>query len=164
MLGIRIWQIMFGLALGAAVMQTLRIEGFLWFPGLDDTLAAERASHQQTKLNYTLAQRDAQAAEDRRVAEVQLLQEKHNATTQLRFDGRLDALAGSLERLRQARATAVRSPGGQPVPGVPPAAGGVAATPPEDGLSDDERYECSVSATQLDELITWVTATAAGGE
>lgn len=125
---------------------------------------ANVASHRTTKRNYAQAMADARRNEALRLARVKAEQERINDDRKAAANARLDALRARYDSLRtQARTGVAGSAGGQPVPSLPAPAFGADAATGADGLSAAgltlaERYECSVSATQLDELITWVEA------
>lgn len=130
--------------------------------GMTALRADEVRSHQQTKDNYRAAQLDAARKDAFRLIRVKAEQERANHDREAAANASLDALRHKYERmLSQARTGAAGAAGGQPMPGLPTPAFGADAAAAEDGLSLAERYECSVSATQLDELISWVGAQAA---
>lgn len=119
----------------------------------------EADNHRQTKANFIAATAEALRLETARLARVKAEQERINHDREESANARLAALRDQRDRLlSQARARAASAAGGQPVPGLPIPAFGADAAASEDGLSLAERYECSVSAVQLDELISWVDA------
>lgn len=115
------------------------------------------ANHRTTKRSYAQAMADALRNEKLRLARVKAEQERINLDRKTSADARLAALRVQRDRLlSQARTGVARAAGGQPVPALPLPAFGADPTATTDELSLAERYECSVSATQLDELISWV--------
>lgn len=126
---------------------------------LADLNAQNVAAHRQSKQNFRNAMAEAQRLEQARLARVRAEQERINQHAQENSDHRLAALRARYDSLRaQGRASVAGAAGAEPMPGLPTPAFGADAAPGPDGLSLSERYECSVSATQLDELITWVDA------
>jgi hypothetical protein len=128
---------------------------------------AEIRAHRETKDVYRAAQAEAALQQTFRNARVKAQQERISADAEASANRRLDDLRRRYDGLlAQARAGAAGAAGGQHLPGLSGAAGGAdeAARPhglPEAGLTLAERYQCSVSATQLDELISWIELQAA---
>lgn len=121
----------------------------------------EADNHRQTKANFIAATAEALRLEKARLARVKAEQERINHDRETSANARLAALRDQRDRLlSQARTGAASAAGGQPVPGLPLPAFGADAATSENGLSLTERYECSVTAVQLDELISWVDAQA----
>lgn len=119
----------------------------------------EADNHRKTKVAFSQAMADALRNEKLRLARVKAAQERINHDREVRANERLAALRARYDSLRGQSGKAVGSQGdGQPMPGLPVPAFGADEAAGADGLSLAERYECSVSATQLDELITWVEA------
>lgn len=117
------------------------------------------ANHRKTKAAFSQAMADALRNEKLRLARVKAAQERINHDREVRANERLAALRTRYDSLRGQVGKAVGSQGGgQPMPGLPEPAFGADAAADTNGLSLAERYACSVSATQLDELITWVEA------
>lgn len=158
----------------AAVLALCALSGVLLWQRNDareDTHAAlqlaqaEIDAHRATKDGYRVAQSLAGIADLVRVARVADQQKRINADVSQNYVRRLADLRQRYGRLRaQARAGAGSAAGGVAVPGPGIAAGGTADAPGADGFSGAlalaERLECSAYATQLDELITAVTALA----
>lgn len=133
---------------------------------------AERRAHQETKDTYRAAQAEAALQQTFRNARVKAQQERITTDAKAAADHRLADLRQRYERmLAQSRAGAAGAAGSEPVPGVSAAAGGADETANANGLPAPdvasgeltlaERYQCSVAATQLDELISWVERQAA---
>lgn len=128
---------------------------------------AEIATHQQTKDVYRAAQAEAALQQTFRNARVKARQERISADAEASANRRLDDLRRRYDGLlAQARTGAAGAAGGQHVPGLSTAASGPAEATGADGLPAAEltlaeRYQCSVSATQLDELISWIERQAA---
>lgn len=119
----------------------------------------EADNHRKTKANFRQAMADAQRREVFRLARVRAEYERNNERAQERFNDRLALLRSRYDSLRRQRGKVVGSASGaEPVPGLPNPAFSADAATGEDGLSLAERYQCSVSALQLDELILWVEA------
>lgn len=119
------------------------------------------ANHRTTKRSYAQAMADALRNERLRLARVKAEQERINDRAKETANARLAALRARYDSLRGQTGKAVGSASGaEPVPGLPTPAFGADAAPGEDGFSLSERYECSVNAVQLDELISWVEAQA----
>lgn len=119
----------------------------------------EAENHRTTKRTYAQAMAAARQNEVLRLARVRAEQERINNRAQEDFDRRFAALRARYDGLRRQSRKAAGSQGGaEPVPGLPVPAFGADAEASSDGLSLEERYECSVTAIQLDELITWVEA------
>lgn len=125
----------------------------------------EQAAHRQTELNVRRAADAARAADQANADRVRREQAAINQETtndlEARFaDARARASDLRSDRVRrQAGAAASHSGGGRatPVPGVPPAAGGVGQAARQDRLSDSDALTATEQAIQLDELIKWVT-------
>lgn len=114
-------------------------------------------AHRQTKDNFRTAMADAYRREVFRLARVRAEQQRINADAQVSFNRRLDALRARYDGLRsQGGTSATGSPAGVSVPSLSPATGGSDEATGADGLL--AAYQCSVYATQLDELISWVAA------
>lgn len=119
--------------------------------------ASNVESHRATKRFYRAAMEQAQRLEQARLARVAAEQERINDRAQEDYDRRLAALRARYDSLRaQGRASAAGAAGGEQVPALPYPAFGPDAAAGTDGLSLAERYECSATAIQLDELISWV--------
>ncbi|OZA34368.1 MAG: hypothetical protein B7X92_10315, partial [Novosphingobium sp. 17-62-9] len=124
----------------------------------------EADNHRTTKRNYAQAMADARRNEALRLARVKAEQERINVRAQETANARLAGLRADYDRLRNQARTGVGSArGNQPVPDLPTPAFDPDAAARANGLSATElslaeRYQCSVSATQLDELISWVEA------
>lgn len=115
------------------------------------------ANHRTTKRNYAQAMADAIRNEKLRLARVKAEYERINDERKTAVDARLAALRARYDSLRGQAGKAAGSQGStEPMPSLPSPTFGTDAAPGADGLSLSERYECSVSATQLDELISWV--------
>jgi len=126
---------------------------------LADLNAQNVAAHRQTKQNFRNAMAEAQRLEQARLARVRAEQERINERAQESYDRRVADLRTRYERLRaQGRAGVASAAGAEPMPALPEPAFGTDAEAGADGLSLSERYECSVTALQLDELISWVDA------
>lgn len=126
---------------------------------LTDLNAQNVAAHRQTKQHYRNAAAEAQRLEALRLSRVKADQERINDRAQESYDRRVADLRSRYERLRaQGRASVASAAGAEPVPALPEPAFGADAAADPDGLSLAERYECSATALQLDELITWVDA------
>lgn len=124
---------------------------------LADLNAQNVAAHRQTKQNFRDAIAEAQRLEQARLARVRAEQERINDRAQESYDRRLADLRARYERLRAEGRTGVASAAGtEPMPALPYPAFGTDEEAGTDGLSLTERYECSVTAVQLDELISWV--------
>lgn len=121
--------------------------------------ASNVESHRATKRFYRAAMEQAQRLEQARLARVAAEQERINERAQESYDRRLTDLRTRYDRLRaQGRAGAASAAGAEPMPSLPYPAFGADAAAGADGLPLAERYECSATALQLDELITWVDA------
>lgn len=119
----------------------------------------EADNHRKTKAYFAQAVADALRNEKLRLARVRAEQERINASAEKDYSSRLAALRARYDQLRRKGGKAAGSQGGtEPVPGLPTPAFGADAAAGEDGLSLAERYACSASAIQLDELISWVEA------
>lgn len=116
-------------------------------------------AHRQTKDNFRNAMADAQRREVFRLARVKAEQERINTDARISFDRRVAALRARYDGLRgESGAGVAGSPIGVAVPSVPGSPSGTDEATGADGFSLAERYEASIYATQLDELITWVAA------
>jgi hypothetical protein len=76
-----------------AVAQTVKLNGFLWFDGVQDKLETAttnlnecREGRKQDRATYEQAQRDAKAKNDADVARIQAEQEKVNAEAKSRYN------------------------------------------------------------------------------
>jgi hypothetical protein len=154
-----------GVAIGAAGLQTARIDGVPFIGGgLKAELAGARReakaqldAHVQTIRSYRAAQAAAAAAEDARLVRVATDQERISDDVSRDYARRFADLRARAERLRsEAGADAGSAADRQPVSVVPAAAGGAAAPAGGDGLSLDRRLTASEQALQLDALIDWV--------
>lgn len=166
------WRGALALALGVALtIQTLRIEGFLFVPGLKADLAAaldvaakEAAAHQQSKRNYQAAQAAAARAEAARLARV--LAQQKGITDDVRHDYAKQLAAARARYDALARSGGMRGPegrtgvGGQAdrfaVSELPSASGGADGAAGAGGLSLAERWTATKQALQLNALIDWV--------
>jgi hypothetical protein len=129
----------------------------------------EHANHEQTKRNYTAAQKEVQRLEAERLARARARQERVNTDASQDYARRIGDLRGRYDRLRGQGpagvgvATAGGAGGGFPLPLIPLAAGGADAPATGEGLPRDElewRYVASAQAEQLDALISWILAQA----
>lgn len=124
--------------------------------------ASNVANHRQTKATYREAQADAVRREVFRLARVRAEHQRNNDHAKDDFNRRLADLRARYDSLRGQVGKAAGSAGNsQSVPGLSDAARRTDAAPGADGLPSTEmtlaeRYEASVIATQLDELISWV--------
>lgn len=122
---------------------------------MTDLRRMEAANHRQTKTNFRQAMVEAKRMERARIARVKAESERNNANAKEDFHRRSAALRARFDSLRsQARARAESAGGAVSVPGLPTPLFGFDETASEDGFPLAERLECSVYATQLDELIT----------
>lgn len=134
---------------------------------MTDARDAEIRAHQETKDVYRAAQAEAALQQTFRNARVKARQERISADAEASANRRLDDLRRRYDGLlAQAGTGAAGAAGGQHMPGLSTAAGGADETAGAHGLSEAEltlaeRYQCSVSATQLDELISWIERQAA---
>lgn len=121
----------------------------------------EADNHRKSKDNFRRAMADAQRLEVFRLARVKAEYERNNERAKERFNDRLALLRSRYDELRaKAGAGSTGATGGVEMSALPHPAFGADAATGEDGLSLAERYQCSVSALQLDELISWVEAQA----
>ena len=149
---------------GFAAVQTLRIDGGPFFGRglLADAADARRqakaqfTAHVTTIRNYFAAQEAAAAADRARLARVSADQERISDDVSQDLARRVAELRARAGRMRsEAAAGAGGAAGGQPVPGLSPAAGGAAAPAGGDGFSLERRLTASEQALQLDALIDW---------
>ncbi|BEV02188.1 hypothetical protein [Novosphingobium olei] len=119
--------------------------------------ASNVAAHRQTKQVFRNAMAEARLLDQARLARVRAEQERINDHALEDYDRRMADLRARYDRLRgQGGAGAASSAGAKPMPGIPAPAAGSDEAASADGLSLAERYECSATALQLDELISWV--------
>lgn len=116
---------------------------------------AEAESHRATKAYYRRAAEQSARMAAERVERVKAVQAVEAQRAKEVFDTRLTGLRSTYERmLREGRGTASSAGGASALPTGLSSAPGVDEATGSNGLSLAERYECSVYATQLDELIT----------
>jgi hypothetical protein len=115
-----------------------------------------------TVANYRAAADAARAADLANAERVAAEQRQINERTKDAFEKRIADARAAAQRLRAGAAKAdPRGRGGAPLPGVPAAAGGTAATPGQDRLPQSDALTATEQAIPLDELIKWVKAHAA---
>jgi hypothetical protein len=110
-----------------AVAQSVKLNGFLWFDGVQDKLETAttnlnecREGRKQDRATYEQAQRDAKAKNDADVARIQAEQEKVNAEAKSRYNRDLRRLRNGGLRKDLAAPKGIAGQGG--APGVPQAA------------------------------------------
>jgi hypothetical protein len=108
------------LCLLVAVVQTVRLHGFLWIDGALDRLAECEKGRATDRSKYEQAQRDAQAKNRADVERIKAEQEKISAEQKSKYERDLARLrAGGV---RKELAPAPGSPGPTGTPGVPQSA------------------------------------------
>lgn len=126
---------------------------------------AEVLAHRQTKDEYRAGQARAAALENARLEAVTRQQKEATDAITADYRQRLAGLAAAFERLRVGAGPAAGAGGAasaEPVPGLPPSAGGAAGAA-GDGLPDDLAWRLTAArqALQLEALIAWTRAQAA---
>lgn len=114
----------------------------------------EADNHRKTKEVYRAAMAQAQWLEQVRLARVRSEYERNNERAKERFNDRIALLRSRYDSLRaKARAGSTGAAGSVEMSTIPYPAFGIDEAASADGLSLAERYECSATAIQLDELI-----------
>lgn len=164
-LGANLWRSIALALLGVVIALLIQIHGLPLLGGgliakldrMTELRRVERDNHRKTKATYRAAMAEAQRRELARLARVQAEQERINDDREAHANERLAALRARYDSLRrQSRAGTESAAGGQQMPDLPYPAFGADEAAGADGLSLTERYECSATAIQLDELISWV--------
>lgn len=145
-----------------AIVQTVQLDGFLWFDGAKDKLEKSernlsecREGRKQDRANYVQAQRDAKARNEAEVQRIESEQQRITHDIQARYDRDLERLRAERLRKQSAPQSVARGSQAGPVPGAAPGADGQDVSVPR-----SELLRCEDDAAEIElgrnALIDWV--------